>query len=61
MATSFSEKRPVLISAAIGLLIAAGVVMFITRLPMPVRIAVCATDVIAAAVLAVAVRQLPPR
>lgn len=61
MSTSFYEKRPVLIIAAIGLLIAAVVVLFITRLPLPVRIAVCATDVIAAGVLAVAVRQLPPR
>ena len=58
---SFSEKRPVLITAAISLLIAAVVVMFITRLPLPIRIAVCATDVIAAAVLAVAIRQLPKR
>ena len=61
MLSSFSEKRPVLITAAVGLLIAAVVVMLITRLPLPIRIAVAATDVIAAGVLAVAVRQLPPR
>ena len=61
MLSSFSEKRPVLITAAVGLLIAAGVVLAITRLPLPIRIAVAATDVIAAGVLAVAVRQLPPR
>lgn len=61
MLSSFSENRPVLITAAVGLLIAAVVVMLITRLPLPIRIAVAATDVIAAGVLAVAVRQLPPR
>ena len=61
MLSSFSEKRPVLITAAVGLLIAAVVVMLITRLPLPIRIAVAATDLIAAGVLAVAVRQLPRR
>jgi hypothetical protein len=61
MFSSLAEKRPVLITAAIGLLIISFVVLFITRLPLPVRIAVAATDLIAAAVLAVAVRQLPPR
>lgn len=61
MSSSFSEKRPVLVVAAIGLLIAAGVVLCLARLPLPIRIAVCATNVIAVAVLAVAARQLPPR
>jgi FtsH-binding integral membrane protein len=61
MSSPLSEKRPVLVVAAIGLLIAAVVVIFITRLPLPIRIAVCATNVIAVAVLAVAIRQLPPR
>lgn len=61
MFSSLAEKRPVLITAAIGLLIAAIGVLFITRLPMPIRIAVSATDVIAAGVLVVALRQLPPR
>jgi hypothetical protein len=58
---SFSENRPVLITAAIGLLIAGGVVLCLARLPLQVRIVVCVVNVIAASVLAVAVRQLPPR
>ncbi len=61
MFSALAEKRPVLITAAIGLLVAAVVVLFITRLPLPIRIAVAATDLIAAAVLAVAARQLPRR
>ena len=61
MSSSLSEKRPVLVVAAIGLLIAAGVVLCLARLPLPVRIVVCVINVIAASVLAVAVRQLPPR
>jgi hypothetical protein len=58
---SFSEKRPVLVVAAIGLLIAGGLVLCLARLPLQVRIVVCAVNLIAAGVLAVAVRQLPPR
>jgi biopolymer transport protein ExbB/TolQ len=61
MFSSLAEKRPVLITAAIGLLIGSVVVLFITRLPLPVRITVAAIDLLAAAVLAVAARQLPPR
>ncbi len=59
--TSFSEKRPVLVVAAIGLLIVGVLVLFLARLPLQVRIVVCVGNVIAAGVLAVAVRQLPPR
>jgi hypothetical protein len=61
MSSSFSEKRPVLVVAAIGLLIAGGVVLCLARLPLQVRLVVCVVNVIAASVLAVAVRQLPKR
>ena len=61
MSSSFSEKRPVLVSAAIGLLFVGVLVLFLARLPMQVRIVVCVVNVIAASVLAVAVRQIPPR
>ena len=59
--TSFSEKRPVLVVAAIGLLVIGGLVLCLARLPLQVRIVVCVVNLIAAGVLAVAVRQLPPR
>ncbi len=58
---SFSEKRPVLVVAAIGLLFVGVLVLFLARLPMQVRIVVCVVNVISACVLAVAVRQIPPR
>ena len=58
---SFSENRPVLITAAIGLLVAGVLVLCLARLPLQVRLIVCVVNMISACVLAVAVRQLPPR
>ena len=61
MFSSLAEKRPVLVIAAIGLLVAGVLVLYLGRLPLQVRIVVCVVNVIAASVLAVAVRQLPGR
>lgn len=51
------EKRPIMTIAVVGLLIAATVVLFIFRLPLPLRLAVAGTDLIAAAILFAASRQ----
>lgn len=56
-----SEKRPVMMIAVIGLLIAGLVVLCIFRLPLPLRLAVAGTDLIAAAILFVASRQYDSR
>lgn len=55
------EKRPVLVVAIIALLIAGFVVLCIFRLPLPLRLAVVGTDLIAAAILFVAMRQSDSR
>lgn len=52
-----TEKPPVLTIAVVALLIAAVVVLFIFRLPLPLRLAVAGTDLIAAAILFTASRQ----
>ena len=52
-----SGKRPVLIVAVVALLLAATVVLCIVRLPLPLRLAVAGTDLIAAAILFAASRQ----
>ena len=52
-----AEKRPVLLIAIIALLIAGVVVLCLFRLPLPLRLAVAGTDLIAAAILLVALRQ----
>ncbi|CAM2902006.1 hypothetical protein [Rariglobus hedericola] len=51
------EKRPVMIVAIIALLLAGVVVLCIFRLPLPLRLAVAGTDLIAAAILFAASRQ----
>ncbi|HSI07330.1 MAG: hypothetical protein ACAH89_06540 [Rariglobus sp.] len=56
-----SDKRPVMMIAVIGLLIAGLVVLCIFRLPLPLRLAVAGTDLIAAAILFVAFRQQDSR
>lgn len=55
------EKRPVMMVAVIGLLVAGLVVLCIFRLPLPLRLAVAGTDLIAAAILFVAFRQQDSR
>jgi hypothetical protein len=55
-----SSKRPALLIAIIALLIAGAVVLCIFRLPLPLRLAVAGTDLIAAAILFVALRQNSP-
>jgi hypothetical protein len=55
------EKRPVMIIAIIALLIAGLVVLCLFRLPLPLRLAVAGTDLIAAAILFVAFRQSDSR
>ncbi|MBC8039791.1 MAG: hypothetical protein H7Y06_04545 [Opitutaceae bacterium] len=55
------EKRPVMMVAVVGLLIAGLVVLCIVRLPLPLRLAVAGTDLIAAAILFVASRQQDSR
>lgn len=54
---SASEKRPTLMIAIIALLIAGVVILCFFRLPLPLRLAVAGTDLIAAAILFVAFRQ----
>lgn len=51
------EKRPRMIIAVIGLLIAATAVLCIARLPLPLRLAVAAVDLIAAAIIFAFLRQ----
>jgi hypothetical protein len=51
------EKRPVMIIATLGLLIAGLIVLCLFRLPLPLRLAVAGGDFIAAALLFVATRQ----
>jgi hypothetical protein len=51
------EKRPVMMITVVALLIAGVVVLCIFRLPWPLRLAVAATDLIAAAILFAASRQ----
>lgn len=55
------DKRPVLIVAVAALLLAGVVVLCIVRLPLPVRLAVAGTDLIAAAILFAASRQQSSR
>ena len=55
--SSAPEKRPVMMVAVVGLLIAATVVLFLFRLPLPLRIAVAGVDVIAALVVFALSRQ----
>jgi hypothetical protein len=54
---SATDKRPALLIAIIALLIAGVVVLCVFRLPLPLRLAVAGTDLIAAAILFVAFRQ----
>ncbi len=54
---SAPEKRPAMMIAVIALLIAGLVILCIFRLPLPLRLAVAGTDLIAAAILFVAFRQ----
>ena len=54
---SAPEKRPAMMVAVIALLIAGLVILCIFRLPLPLRLAVAGTDLIAAAILFVAFRQ----
>jgi hypothetical protein len=58
---SAPDKRPALLIAIIALLIAGVVVLCIFRLPLPLRLAVAGTDLIAAAILFVAFRQSDSR
>jgi hypothetical protein len=58
---SAPNKRPALMVAIIALLIAGVVVLCIFRLPLPLRLAVAGTDLIAAAILFVAFRQSDSR
>lgn len=58
---SSPEKRPVLLIASVGLLIAGLVVLCIVRLPLPLRLAVAGADLIAAAVIFAASRQYDSR
>jgi hypothetical protein len=58
---SAPNKRPALLIAIIALLIAGVVVLCIFRLPLPLRLAVAGTDLIAAAILFVAFRQSDSR
>lgn len=55
--SSSDNKRPLMIVAVVGLLIAATVVLCIVRLPLPLRLAVAGTDLIAALVLFAYSRQ----
>jgi hypothetical protein len=52
-----SDKRPLMIIAVIGLLIAGVVVLSLVRLPLPLRLAVAGVDLIAALVLFALSRQ----
>jgi len=52
-----SDKRPLMIIAVIALLIAGFVVLCLFRLPLPLRIAVACTDLIAALIVFAALRQ----
>jgi hypothetical protein len=56
-----SAKRPALMVAIIALLIAGLAILGIFRLPLPLRLAVAGTDLIAAALLFVAFRQAGSR
>lgn len=51
------SKRPTMIIAVVALLIAATVVLCIVRLPLPLRLAVAAVDLIAASIVFAASRQ----
>jgi hypothetical protein len=55
------SKRPVMMVAIAGLLIAGLVVLCLFRLPRPLRLAVAGTDLIAAAVLFATTRQRDSR
>jgi hypothetical protein len=59
--SSAPEKRPVMMIAVLALLLAGIVVLCIFRLPLPLRLAVAGTDLIAAAILFVASRQQDSR
>lgn len=55
------DTRPTMIIAVVALLIAAFVVLCIVRLPLPLRLAVAAVDLIAAAIVFAASRQQDSR
>lgn len=55
------EKRPAIMIAVVALLIAGLAVLCFVRLPLPLRLAVAGTDLIAAAILFVAFRQSDSR
>ncbi len=60
---SANARRKIMLSAAIGFLILSAVVVVVLplRLPWPVRLGVVFTDLLAAAIIALLLRQNNPR